>query len=89
MILGSHLGRPKGKTPSLTMLPGGQRLAELLAPQVKEIKLCDEVVGDGVRKVIADLRDGNCAAKTCAGEPGEKNDETLSKALALTCRGVR
>ena len=84
VILGSHLGRPKGKTPSLTMLPVGQRLAELLAPQVKEIKLCDEVFGDGVRKVVADLRDGEIALlENLRWEPGEeKNDETLSKALA-------
>ncbi len=84
VILGSHLGRPKGKTPSLTLLPVGQRLAELLAPQVPEIKLCDEVVGDGVRKVVGDLRDGEIALlENLRWEPGEeKNDEALSKALA-------
>lgn len=84
VILGSHLGRPKGKTPSLTMLPVGQRLAELLAPQVQEIKLCDEVVGDGVRKVVGDLRDGEVALlENLRWEPGEeKNDEALSKSLA-------
>ena len=79
VILGSHLGRPKGKTPSLTLLPVGQRLAELLAPQVPEIKLCDEVVGDGVRKVVGDLRDGEIAllensTHLCADESGCTND---------------
>lgn len=84
VILGSHLGRPKGKTPSLSLLPVAARLAELLAPQVKEVKLCDEVVGDGSRKVVSDLRDGEIALlENLRWEPGEeKNDEALSKALA-------
>ncbi len=84
VILGSHLGRPKGKTPSLTMMPIAERLAELLSPQVAEIKLCDEVIGDGVRKVVSDLRDGEVALlENLRWEPGEeKNDEVLSKALA-------
>lgn len=84
VILGSHLGRPKGKTPSLTMMPIAERLAELLSPQVAEIKLCDEVIGDGVRKVVSDLRDGEVALlENLRWEPGEeKNDEALSKALA-------
>jgi phosphoglycerate kinase len=84
VILGSHLGRPKGKTQSLTLMPVAQRLAELLSPEVPEIKLCDEVVGDGVRKVVSDLRDGEVALlENLRWEPGEeKNDESLSKALA-------
>jgi len=84
VILGSHLGRPKGKTQSLTLMPVAQRLAELLSPEVPEIKLCDEVVGDGVRKVVSDLRDGDVALlENLRWEPGEeKNDESLSKALA-------
>lgn len=84
VILGSHLGRPKGKTQSLTLMPVAQRLAELLSPEVPEIKLCDEVVGDGVRKVVSDLRDGEVALlENLRWESGEeKNDESLSKALA-------
>jgi phosphoglycerate kinase len=84
VILGSHLGRPKGKTESLTLLPVAARLAELLAPRVKEVRLSDEVVGDGTRKVVADLREGEVALlENLRWEPGEeKNDESLSKALA-------
>jgi phosphoglycerate kinase len=84
VVLASHLGRPKGKTPSLTMLPVAARLAELLSPQVKEVRLTDEVVGDGARKVVADLREGEVAIlENLRWEPGEeKNDESLSKALA-------
>jgi phosphoglycerate kinase len=84
VVLGSHLGRPKGKTPSLTMEPVAARLAELLAPEVKEVRLTDEVVGDGARKVVADLREGEVAIlENLRWEPGEeKNDEALAKALA-------
>lgn len=84
VILASHLGRPKGKTPSLSLLPVGQRLAELLSPEVPEIKLCDEVVGDGARKLAQELRDGEVLLlENLRFEPGEeKNDDGLSKSLA-------
>src|SRR5262249_48845353 len=48
VVLASHLGRPKGPTPSLSLEPVGARLAELLG---KEVFLTDEAVGDGARKV--------------------------------------
>lgn len=84
VILASHLGRPQGKSASTSLLPVAARLAELLAPQVKEVRLTDEVVGDGARKVVADLRDGEVAVlENLRWEPGEeKNDESLAKALA-------
>ena len=84
VVLASHLGRPQGKTQSSSLLPVAARLAELLAPQVKEVRLTDEVVGDGARKVVADLRDGEVAVlENLRWEPGEeKNDESLAKALA-------
>ncbi len=84
VVLASHLGRPSGKSASTSLLPVAARLAELLAPQVKEVRLTDEVVGDGARKVVADLRDGEVAVlENLRWEPGEeKNDESLAKALA-------
>ena len=84
VILGSHLGRPKGKDKKTSLMPVAERLAELLAPRVREIKLCDEVIGDGVRKVVTDLREGEVALlENLRWEPGEeKNDEALSKALS-------
>lgn len=84
VVLASHLGRPQGKTQNSSLLPVAARLAELLAPQVKEVRLTDEVVGDGARKVVADLRDGEVAVlENLRWEPGEeKNDESLAKALA-------
>ena len=84
VILGSHLGRPKGKSKDTSLLPVAARLAELLAPLVKEVRLTDEPVGDGARKVVMDLRDGDVVLlenlRWVAGE--EKNDETYAKALA-------
>jgi phosphoglycerate kinase len=84
VILGSHLGRPKGKSADTSLLPVAARLAELLAPLVKEVRLTDEPVGDGARKVVMDLRDGDVALlenlRWVAGE--EKNDDAYAKALS-------
>ncbi len=81
VVLGSHLGRPKGPTPTLSLEPVGVRLAELLG---KEVLLTDEAVGDGARKVVSDLRDGDVALlenlRFFAGE--EANDDQFSRQLA-------
>ncbi len=81
VILGSHLGRPKGVTPALSLEGVGARLAELLG---KEVMLTDEAVGDGARKVVGDLRDGEIALlENLRFFPGEEaNDEGFSKQLA-------
>src|SRR5438067_9896520 len=49
VILASHLGRPKGPSPALSLEPVGVRLAELLG---REVLLTDEAVGDGARKAV-------------------------------------
>ena len=81
VILCSHLGRPKGPTPSLSLEPVGARLAELLG---KEVVLTDEAIGDGARKVVSDLRDGEVAllenVRFFAGE--EENDDAFAQKLA-------
>ncbi len=57
VILASHLGRPKGvRSESLRLEPIGARLAELLEV---EIVAADDCIGDGVRKLSQDLRDGD------------------------------
>jgi phosphoglycerate kinase len=59
LVLASHLGRPKGKkAPEFSMEPVAARLAEILDG---EIRLADDCIGDGARKVAADLRDGDVA----------------------------
>jgi phosphoglycerate kinase len=82
VVLASHLGRPKGKTsPSLSLMPVAACLVELLD---RDVVLTDEPVGDGAKKVVADLRDGSVAMlenlRFAAGE--EANDETFARALA-------
>ncbi len=56
VILASHLGRPKGKVvDELRLEPVAARLAELLE---LEVIAADDCIGDGVRKLVSDLRDG-------------------------------
>jgi len=56
VILASHLGRPKGQVDDgLRLEPVGARLAELLE---LEVIAADDCIGDGVRKLVQDLRDG-------------------------------
>jgi phosphoglycerate kinase len=56
VILASHLGRPKGKVnEEFRLEPVGARLAELLE---LEVIAADDCVGDGVKKLAMDLRDG-------------------------------
>jgi phosphoglycerate kinase len=84
VVLGSHLGRPKGRSKETSLLPVAARLAELLAPLVKEVRLTDEPVGDGARKVVTDLRPGEVALlENLRWHPGEeKNDEAFAQKLA-------
>jgi phosphoglycerate kinase len=82
IILASHLGRPKGKAvPELSLEPVASRLAELLDC---DVRLTDEPVGDGARKVTADLREGQIALlenlRFAEGE--KKNDDKFAEALA-------
>jgi phosphoglycerate kinase len=81
VVLASHLGRPKGPTPGLSLEPVGARLAELLG---KEVILTDEAVGDGARKVVADLRDGDVALlENLRFFPGEEaNDDQFARQLS-------
>ena len=81
VILASHLGRPKGPTPQLSLEPVAARLAELLE---REVFLTDEAVGDGARKVVADLRDGDVALlENLRFFPGEEaNDDNFARQLA-------
>jgi phosphoglycerate kinase len=82
VVLASHLGRPNGKaTPGLSLEPVAARLAELLK---RDVILTDESVGDGARKVVADLREGDVALlENVRFFPGEEaNDDSFSRALA-------
>jgi len=81
-VLASHLGRPKGEpNPALSLEPVAARLAEILD---LDVVLADEPVGDGARKVVSDVRDGQIALlENLRFNPGEtKNDENFARALA-------
>src|SRR5512135_3001470 len=58
VILASHLGRPKGKPDDrqkFTLEPAGARLSDLLR---QDVTLADDCIGDGVKKLVKDLKDG-------------------------------
>jgi phosphoglycerate kinase len=86
VVLASHLGRPKGKVvPGLSLEPVAIRLAELL--DVGEVHLTDDCIGDGARKVVQDLRDGQVALlENLRFHPEEKsNDVDFARELGGSC----
>ena len=82
LVLASHLGRPKGKKdPALSLEPVGQHLAGILG---QEVVFADDCVGDGVRKNIRDLREGQVLLLENLRFHGaeKKNDDEFARALA-------
>lgn len=84
VILASHLGRPKGKPDDrtkLTLEPAAARLSELLS---QDVILADDCVGDGVKKLVRDLKDGHVLLlENLRFHPEEeKNDEAFARELA-------
>jgi phosphoglycerate kinase len=81
VVLVSHLGRPTGPDPELSMAPVGERLGELLGAPVKQ---APAVVGDQVSTMATDLEAGEVLLlENSRFEPGEtKNDPALAEALA-------
>jgi phosphoglycerate kinase len=82
VILASHLGRPDGKeVPELSLEPAAVVLSELLG---QDVIFADDCVGDGVRKNVADLREGKVLLlenlRFHAEE--EANDDAFSRELA-------
>ncbi len=85
VILASHLGRPKGPNPKESLEPAAARLAELLGK--KEVKLADDCVGDGVKKLVHDMREGEVVMlENLRFHPEEEgNDPEFSRQLASLC----
>ncbi len=84
VILASHLGRPKGKPEDrekLSLEPAAARLSELLQ---QDVILADDCLGDGVRKLVKDLKEGQVLLlENLRFHPEEeKNDEAFAKELA-------
>ena len=82
VILTSHFGRPKGKVvESMRLTPVAGRLSELLG---KEVKKCDDCIGDEVASAVNSMNDGDVTllenVRFHAGE--ESNDPEFAKQLA-------
>jgi 3-phosphoglycerate kinase len=83
VILASHLGRPKGVDPKLSLEPAASRLSELLGEN-QEVILADDCVGDGVEKLVRDLQSGQVLMleNLRFHKEEEANDEDFSRELA-------
>ena len=81
LVLVSHLGRPKGVDPALSMRPVAERLAELTGAPVT---LARAVTGPAVRELTERLAPGEMLMlENIRYEPGEtRNDPQLVSALA-------
>jgi phosphoglycerate kinase len=81
IVLVSHLGRPKGQDPQLSMAPVAARLSQLLGLPVKQ---ADAVVGEQALAMSEALAPGEVMLlENVRFESGEtKNDPELSHALA-------
>ncbi|MCS6858460.1 MAG: phosphoglycerate kinase [Sandaracinaceae bacterium] len=81
VVIASHLGRPKGRDQKHSMEPAAQRLAELMDV---EVLLADDCIGDGPKKIIGELREGQIAClENLRFHPGEEaNDEGFARELA-------
>ncbi len=84
VILGSHLGRPKGKPEDkkkYTLLPVAERLQELLD---QDVVFADDCIGDGVKKLVRELGDGKVMLlENLRFHPEEEaNEEGFTRELA-------
>ena len=86
VILASHLGRPRGPDPKLSLEPAADRLSELLGKE-HAVLLADDCVGDGVHKLVKDLKEGQVLVleNLRFHKEEEANDEEFSRALAALC----
>jgi phosphoglycerate kinase len=83
-MVASHLGRPKGKPdPALSLEPAASKLSELLGKSY-EVLLADDCVGDGVRKLVKELKDGQVVMleNLRFHREEEANDPGFARALA-------
>lgn len=83
VILMSHLGRPKGVTPSLSLKPCAERLEKLLG---KKVFFVDDCIGKKVEDAVASLKDGDVLVlenlRFYKAEEEPEADKTFVKQLA-------
>jgi phosphoglycerate kinase len=81
VILASHLGRPKGPTPELSLQPVATRLSQLLG---RPVELLPDCVGEAVEQAAAALKPGSVVMlENVRFHPEEEaNDPTFAARLA-------
>ncbi|MPZ53763.1 MAG: phosphoglycerate kinase [Acidimicrobiia bacterium] len=81
VVVASHLGRPKGVNPDLSMQPVAERMSQLGGFEVRHL---DAVVGPSVKQAVAEAKPGDVVMlENTRFEPGEtENDPELAAALA-------
>jgi phosphoglycerate kinase len=67
IVLASHLGRPHGSDPALSLRPVAERLQQLTDASVM---LAPAVVGEEVRDLTRGGTARSCCSRTCALSPG-------------------
>ncbi len=74
VVVGAHLGRPKGTpTPKYSLAPVSRRLAELLG---EDVAFAADVVGESARSTVEALQDGQVALlENLRFEPGEESKD--------------
>jgi phosphoglycerate kinase len=81
LVVASHLGRPKGADPTMSLEPAAARLAELLDC---EVILAHDIVGEDVELLAKELMPGGVMLlENLRFHPGEKgSDKAVSEAFA-------
>ncbi len=82
LVLMSHLGRPTGKNPELSLKPIAQHLGELLG---KDVIMAPDVVGDAVEALVQTMKPGDMllVENTRFYSEETKNDAAFAKQLAV------
>ncbi|HSX10701.1 MAG TPA: phosphoglycerate kinase [Chlamydiales bacterium] len=83
LILMSHLGRPKGKDPQLTLAPCAKKLSDLLK---KPVAMAPDCIGPEVKKMATQLQPGQVLLlenlRFHAGEETPEKDPSFTAQLA-------
>src|SRR5450432_3536093 len=85
VVLGSHLGRPKGRhDAAFSLEPAALRLSELLA---QDVYLPDDCIGDAAKKLISDLRPGQLVMLENLRFHAEEelNEDGFTREIAALC----
>ncbi|MFN3531901.1 MAG: phosphoglycerate kinase [Candidatus Brocadia sp.] len=84
VLLISHLGRPKGRDPKLSLKPVALRLGQLLQ---RPVRMAEDCIGETVQAQVASMAEGDILMlENVRFHPEEeRNDEAFAKALAFLC----